>query len=97
MTAVATTGSVRALLEQELRTARVSRLEMACIAVADQPLDTILAELDQILAHPLPGEAGWRLQVLVSVLYHHAGATLALTRDLRARIQAAQSTTRKGA
>jgi hypothetical protein len=34
---------------------------------------------------------------LVSVLYHHAGATLALTRTLRARIQAAQSTTGQAA
>ena len=90
--------TVRGLLDEQLRTPRVHHLETACVAVATtRSLPQLLAELDQVLAEPLPSESGWRLEVLVSVLYHHAGATLALTRTLRARIQAAQSTTGQAA
>jgi hypothetical protein len=71
----------------------VGSLEAACAELAARPLDVTLAELEGVLAGPVTGEAGWRLHVLVSALYHHAGASLPLTERLRARIQAAQATT----
>jgi len=85
--------TVRGLLHEPLRIPRVHHLETACVAVAtSRSLKQLLAELDQVLAEPLPSESGWRLEVLVSVLYHHADATLTLTEDLRGRIKAAQTT-----
>jgi hypothetical protein len=87
--------TVRSLLERKLRTPRVSSLESACAQLAARPLDDTLTDLDRVLCGPVSGEAGWRLQVLVSALYHHAGASLPLTEELRARIQAAQATTEK--
>jgi hypothetical protein len=87
--------TVRALLDKELRVPRVPSLESDCVQVAARPLAQTLADLDAVLAEPVSGEAGWRLQVLVSALYHHAGASLPLTEELRARIQAAQAATGK--
>ncbi|SDN63869.1 hypothetical protein SAMN05216259_10527 [Actinacidiphila guanduensis] len=86
---------MRALLERELRSPRVPSLETACARLADRPLDDTLADLDDVLSGPVTVEAGWRLQVLVSALYHHAGASLPLTEELRARIHTAQATTAK--
>lgn len=87
--------TVRSLLEQKLRTPRVPTLESACAALADRPLDETLDELDAVLSGRVSGEAGWRLQVLVSALYHHAGASLLLTEELRALIRAAEARTSK--
>ncbi|WP_146088173.1 hypothetical protein [Actinacidiphila yanglinensis] len=70
-------------------------LEDACALLAQRPLDQTLAELDTVLGRPLPEDGGRRLHVLVSTLYHQAGAPLDLTEDLRARIEGAQSTTVK--
>ena len=87
--------TVRALLERKLRSPRVPSLESACAELATCPLGDTLADLDRVLSGPVSGEAGWRLQVLVSALYHHASASLPLTEELRARIQAAQAATVK--
>lgn len=87
--------SVGHLLDAHLSLPRVGSLEAACTELAGRPLDITVAELDLVLSSPVTGEAGWRLQVLVSALYHHAGASLPLTERLRARIQAAQATTEK--
>jgi len=88
-------STVRSLLDEPLRSPRVPSLESACAELAACPLDDTLADLDRVLSGPVSGEAGWRLQVLVSALYHHAGASLPLTEELRARIQAAQAATVK--
>lgn len=88
--------SVQRLLQQPLGLPRVPALEAACIAVATaRPLWQTLTDLRQVLAGSLPADAGWRLQVLVSALYHHAGASLELTESLRAQVQAAQATAEK--
>ncbi|WP_328463639.1 hypothetical protein [Streptomyces sp. NBC_00448] len=87
--------TVGVLLDEDLRVPRVWALEAACAELAARPLDVTLAELEAVLAAPVTCEAGRRLHLLVSALYHHAGASLPLTEQLRARIQAAQTTTDK--
>jgi hypothetical protein len=64
-------------------------LEAACDAIAGRPLTLTLAEIRRALDGSLDGESKRRLHVLVSTLYHRAGATLALTEELRAAIEAA--------
>lgn len=80
--------TVRGLLTADLRMPRVHSLERACGALAARPLREILAELHDALTRPLGADDRRRLHVLVSHLYHHAGASLHLTTDLRAAIEA---------
>ena len=87
-----TTGiraSVRGLLDSQLPLPRMQTLESACALVAARPLDVTLAELREVVALPLDNEAKRRLHILVSTLYHCAGATLLLTEQLRSEISAA--------
>jgi hypothetical protein len=86
-----TQPTVRALLDDPLRLPRMYSLEAACARIADLPLDPTLAEMRQVIAQPITGEGCRRLHVLVSTLYHRAGASLALTEDLRAEIEAART------
>ncbi|BBB01124.1 hypothetical protein RVR_8381 [Actinacidiphila reveromycinica] len=83
--------TVRHLLDDTLRLPRVPSLEAVCARIADRPLSVTLAELRQVVAEPVTGEGGRRLHVLVSTLYHRAGASLARTEELRASIHAAQT------
>ena len=83
--------TVRDLLSDPLRTPRVQSLEAACARIADRPLDGTLAELRQVIAEPVTGEASRRLHVLVSTLYHRAGVALEMTIALRGEIEAAHA------
>jgi hypothetical protein len=83
--------TVRNLLDDPLRPPRVWSLEAACAQIAVRPLADTLADLRQVIAEPVSGEACRRLHVLVSTFYHRAGAPLALTEDLRAEIETAKS------
>jgi hypothetical protein len=83
--------TVRDLLDDSLHSPRVRSLEAACADLAARPLDGTLAELRQAVALPVTGEACRRLHVLVSTLYHHAGAPPSLTEQLRAEIETAKS------
>jgi hypothetical protein len=84
--------TVRSLLDTPLQTPRVRSLEEACDQHASRPLADTLADLRRVIAGPpVTGEECRRLHVLVSTLYHRAGAPLALTERLRAEIEAAQT------
>ncbi len=82
-------SAVGRLLDEELSAPRVGSLEAACDIIAGRPLTVTLGEIRRALDGPLDGEGKRRLHVLVSTLYHRAGATLALTEELRAAIEAA--------
>ena len=81
--------TVRDLLEDPLPLPRVQSLEESCVRIAGRPLDVTLAEIRQALRGPVSGESRRRLHVLVSTLYHRAGASLDLTIALRTEIEAA--------
>lgn len=83
--------TVRDLLDTPLDAPRVRSLEAACDQLAARPLEDTIAELRTAVAQPVTGEGGRRLHVLVSTLYHRAGASLELTKSLRAEIEAAQT------
>jgi hypothetical protein len=83
--------TVRSLLDSPLEPPRVFSLEAACARIAARPLDATLTEMRQAIALPVTGEGRRRLHVLVSTLYHRAGAPLTLTKELRAGIEAAQT------
>ncbi|WP_329369776.1 hypothetical protein OG896_28100 [Streptomyces sp. NBC_00669] len=82
-------SAVGRLLDAELRIPRVRSLEAACAELAARPLDVTLAEIRQALEGQVGGEGRRRLHVLVSTLYHRAGASLDLTIALRTEIEAA--------
>ena len=88
--------TVRALLDDPLRLPRMYSLEEACARIAGLPLDPTLTEMRQVIAQSITGEGCRRLHVLVSTLYHLAGAPLALTEELRAEIEAARTAQRTG-
>jgi hypothetical protein len=83
--------TVRGLPDGPLPVPRVRSLEMACDQLATRPLADTLAELGRVVARPVTGEECRRLHVLVSTLYHRAGAPLSLTEQLRAEIETAKS------
>lgn len=89
--------TVRGLLDAPLRTPRVRSLEQACDRLAAQPLAETLADLRQVTANPITTESCRRLHVLISALYHRAGAPLALTEELRAEAEAAKAAPTQGA
>lgn len=84
---------VRELLDGPLDPPRVRSLETACARIAARPLDQVLAELRQVIAQPIGGEACRRAHVLISTIYHRhrEHVPLRLTEELRAGIQAAQA------
>jgi hypothetical protein len=84
------------LLAARLREPRVHHLTVAAARVAAAPLDVVLPDLLAALSGPLTPEDCRRLHVLISTLYHRAGAPLALTTTLRAAIEAARTNTREG-
>jgi hypothetical protein len=88
-------GAVRALLDAALREPRVHSLEAAAARIAARPLADTLLDLDAVLASPVTGEDCRRLHVLVSSLYHRAGAPLTLTQELQAAIEAARTSARE--
>src|SRR5882757_8671477 len=63
--------TVARLLAAELREPRVRFLEDEVARFAGKPLADTVAELRQVITSPLGAEAGRRLHVLVSYLYHH--------------------------
>jgi hypothetical protein len=95
MTSTARTVSVRALLTEALREPRVHSLEAAAALLAAHPLAEVEGDLRTVLAMPVTGEDCRRLHVLVSTLYHRAGASLALTTELQAAIEAARTSARE--
>lgn len=83
--------TVRDLLDNSLPLPRVQSLEVMCTRIARCPLDGTLADLRQALTAPITREAGRRLHVLISTLYHRAGVSRVLAEELRAAIEAAQT------
>jgi hypothetical protein len=81
--------TVHELLEGPLREPRMRFLEDEAAQFAGKPLDDTVAELRQVTAVPLDADACRRLHVLISYLYHHCGASLALTTNLRHEVSAA--------
>ncbi len=81
-------ATVHDLLATDLRMPRVRSLERACSDLAARPLAEVITELADALTGPLGTDDRRRLHVLVSTLYHHAGAPLRLTTELRAAIEA---------
>ncbi|BBA97180.1 hypothetical protein RVR_2807 [Actinacidiphila reveromycinica] len=86
-------SSVHDLLADPLPLPRVRTLEVFCAGLAGRPLEVTLAELRRALLGPVSGESRRRLHVLVSTLYHRAGAPLDLTIELRGDIEAAPTVT----
>jgi hypothetical protein len=81
--------TVTGLLSAELREPRVRFLEGEAARFGGKPLDDTVAELRQVTASSLDGEACRRLHVLISYLYHHCGASFALTTSLQHEVNAA--------
>lgn len=83
--------SVRGLLDGQLRPyRRVADLEALAATAAAGPLTDTVRDLRVVLAsRRIGGEDHRRLQVLISTLYHEAGAALPLVNDLRAEVDAA--------
>lgn len=86
--------TVRGLLDARLREPRVPSLEGAAARIAALPLDTTVAAIRDTLTAAVTGEDCRRLHVLVSTLYHRAGAPLGLTAELCDAIETAR--TRRG-
>jgi len=86
-----TRPTVRSLLDAPLKMPRLRSLEEACDQLAAQPLADTLADLRTAIRQPVTGEGSRRLHVLVSTLYHRAGAPLDLTKELRAEIESAHT------
>jgi hypothetical protein len=86
--------SVRRLLDAELRRfQRLADLEARVAAFAAWPLDATITDLRDVLATRLISmEDHRRLHVLVSGLYHQAGADLPLVNQLRAEVATALGT-----
>ena len=70
-------------------------LEDEAARFAGKPLDDTVAELRQVTAEPLDPERCRRLHVLISHLYHHCGASFALTTSLRHEVNNALHIERK--
>lgn len=83
--------TVRGLLDAKLRDPRVRSLETEVTRVADRPLRDTVADLRTTLSEPITSEDCRRLHVLISTLYHRAGADLTLTEELRAAIETARA------
>jgi hypothetical protein len=87
-----TRPTVAGLLAAELREPRVRFLEDEVSRFAGMPLEATVSELRQVTTSHLDAEACRRLHVLVSYLYHHCGASFALTTTLQREVNAALST-----
>jgi hypothetical protein len=86
--------SVRQLLDGELRPhTRLHHLTTLTGALAAAPLDETVADLRAALKGRITMEDHRRLHVLISTLYHQAGAGLALSDALRAEVTAALNRT----
>ncbi len=88
--------SVRELLDSGLRPhTRLADLEALVAAFAARPLDTTVRDLRDVLkTRRITMEDHRRLHVLISTLYHQAGAGLTLSHALRVEVTDALNHTR---
>lgn len=71
-------------------------LEAAAAELSARPLPETVADIREVLTGPTPisPDECRRLHVLISSLYHHAGASLELTTVLRHEVSSALRTQR---